>query len=458
MLSKEKILSSFKLLVRFEQPFTLSLFLLHALIFVILVSLNDPQTGDTPRYYELAGNIYYIHFFGATTPGGLEPEGIRLFGYPLFVIICSFLPGETDLNVVFAQGVLYLLSIFFVWKLIRKNLNSNAAIIFLCLLLFYPFIAYQSALLMPEAVCLFLLTLAVYIPAFSPPEKFVSGKFLLAGFLLALTVYFRSNLLPLPFFLTFIYLLVFKQHRKAVLLLPLAAILTLLPAVIYNYQTFKKPSPVPVFGGAQTSLWMATWHARVSTDSILKYRRGEITPAFAASGMTEQMAEINRRIGIEEKMFPINMANYFDNATRERVQNEYGRAALKNISETPFVYLKSCFQNIFRMWFSAHLESRNLSFAVEFCLRFSGIVVLLFGIAGLILLLTNPLYRFQPFVIISASILIFHSLTLCWLHTEARYTIPARLFLIAFAAYTISVIFRKMQNYFSAFENRRVDT
>lgn len=453
----EKILPSFEFLVRSERLFIFLLFIFHALLFIIIASLTDPHTGDTPRYYELAGDIYYIHFFGTTTPNGLEPEGIRLFGYPLFIIACSFLPGETDLNVIFAQGVLYLLSIFFVWKLIRKNFDKNAAIIFLCLLLFYPFIAYQSALLMPETVCLFLLTLAVYVLDFSPPKTFIGGRFLLAGFLLALTVYFRSNLLPLAIFLTVVCLFIFKQNRKAVLLLLLSAILTLLPAVIYNYQTFNKPSPVPVFGGAQTSLWMATWHARVSTDALIKYRRGEITPAFAASGMTEQMAEINRKIGVDEKIFPINMGYYLDNATREKVQTEYGKAALENISETPFVYLKSCFLNMFRMWFSAHLSSQNLPFVLEFYLLFVGVGILLFAIAGMILLLMNPLFRFQPFVIISASILIFHSLSLCWLHTEARYTIPARLFLIAFAAFAISIIFQKMQNYFVAFEKPAID-
>lgn len=143
------------------------------------------------------------------------------------------------------------------------------------------------------------------------------------------------------------------------------------------------------------------------------------------------------------------MGYYADNETRENVQTEFGKAALENISETPFVYLKSCFLNIFRMWFSAHLAFQNYPRVLEIYLLFIGLTIFLSGFAGMFLSLKNALFHRQPFVIISASIIIFHSITLCWFHTEARYTIPARLFLIAFAAYFSFKIFEKSRKFFS---------
>lgn len=453
-----RFFSVFDFVVRFERKVIFSLFIFHALVFFFIAFLTNPITGDTPRYFELTDNLANNRFFGTMTANGFEPEGIRLFGYPLFILLCDILPGERILDVILVQGVLYLLSLFFVWKIVERNFNKQTALIFLLLLFFYPFIAYQSALIMPENVCLFLLIFTVFVLDFSLRKNFPLTGFAVAGFLLALTIYFRSNLLPLPFFLAFILLFIFKQNRKAVLFLPFVAILTILPAAIYNYQTFNKLSPVPVYGGMQTSVWMATWHARISTDSILRYRRGELTPELTASGMLQQLADVNRKIGIGEDFFPINMGYYPDNPTRERVQNEYGKVAIENIFGTPFVYLKSCFLNMFRMWFSAHLSFQNYSKILEYYLLVSGFTVFILGFAGMILLLKNPLYRFQPFVIVSASIIIFHSITLCWLHTEARYTIPARLFLAAFAAFVVSLIFQKMRNYFIAFEQSVIDT
>ena len=449
MVLRDKILTSFGSSLKREKILIFSLFLCHAIAFVFIATRTQSWLlNDSLAYMNLAKNLA-VGSFGFETASNFEPQGVRSFGYPVFVLICQLLPGNFDLNVVIVQGILYLTSVFLIWKLTRSIFCKSVSFVFLAVLLFYPFIAYQSCLVLPENICLFLLVAAAFVLDVLLRKNFIYTGFAAVGFLSGLAMYFRPNLFPLPFFLAFIFLLVHKKCRRAVLFLPLAAIPTTLPNVIYNYQTFGKVSPVPIYGGAQTSLWMATWHARVSTDTILKYRRGEITPALAASGMFEQMAEINRKVGVREDLFPIDMISYADNATRARVQEEYGKAAIENIRETPGIYLKSCFINLFRMWVSAHLSHSGISFWARFYLISIGVFVLLCGFGGLILSIKNSVYLSSPFVVFASAAIIFHSVTLCWSHTEARYTIPARLFLVAFAAYGIFGFYEIVRNYFN---------
>ncbi|MDQ3132930.1 MAG: glycosyltransferase family 39 protein [Acidobacteriota bacterium] len=419
----------------------------------ITASIPGGTTGDTARYTDLANNLAQGSF-GLMTPSGFEPEGVRSFGYPIFILICQILPAGYDTNIIIVQGALYLISVFLIWKLIKENFGKEVSFIFLILLLFYPFIAYQSCTVSPENACIFLLALSAFVLDFSLRKNYARAGFAAAGFLLALSMYFRSNLLPLPFFLALIFIFVYKSNRKAVLFLPLAAILTVLPGGIYNYQNFNVITPTPVYGGAQASLWMATWHARLSTDTILKYRRSQITPSLASSRMLEQMAEANRKIGISEDRFPINMGYYDDNATRRRVQEEYGKAAVENILETPGIYLKSSLINVFRMWFSAHLSYQNFSILLRYYLLFVGFSVFLLGLFGLLLSIKNLADLSNPFVITAIGIIVFHSITLCWSHTEARYTIPARLFLLAFAAYAIAEFLKQMRKCFKSLQTK----
>ena len=424
--------------IQSERFFVITLFALNAVVFVLIAAMvRNWTTGDSSRYVDLARNLIRGQF-GVIAQNGFEPEGIRSAAYPVFILICDILPGNIELNVVIVQGVLYFCSVFLIWKLIRQTFGNKFSNCFLVFLLFYPFIAHSSCFVSPETACVFLLALSAYIldSALRKGRDYVG--FAATGVALGLAIYFRSNLLPLPFFLGLIFLAAYKKNRKAALLLPAAAVLMMVPQMIFNYHNFRSLSPAPVYTGAQTSLWMATWHARVSTDALMKYRRMETTPELAASGMLEQMAEINRKIGLRDDYFPVNLGYYENNAIRERVIEEYGKSAAENIRETPGIYLGSSFVNVFRMWFSAYLSYADIPALLQYYLLFAGFSVFLVGLAGMFLVIKDSVYRASPFVLIAAGSILFHAITLCWSHTEARYTIPARLFLVAFAAYAVS--------------------
>ncbi len=435
------------LFTRIETPLVCLGFVLSLLVFVFITSKESWLTGDSPRYLALADSLRQ-GYFGLFTERGFEPEGVRSFGYPTFILISQFLPGKSNASIIIVQGFLYLASIFFIWKLVKRNFGKEVSTIFLFLTAIYPFLAYNCSLISPECISVFLLALSAYIlDSFCRRGHFYTG-FVLTGFFLGVSVYFRSNLLALPFFITIFFLFFNKKNQKPILATALFAVLALLPATTYNYYYFNNLMPTPIYGGAATSLWMATWRAQVSTETFLKYsHQNEITPVLASSGIFEQVAETNRKIGIEENRFPFNMGYYPNNEIRSKVQTEYGKAAIENIKNAPFVYLQTCFMNVFRMWFSFHIPE-SIPFAQRFFLIFTGVLVFLAGLAGIIIAVKNPVYLTSPFVIFALGIILYHAITMCWLHVEARYTIPARLFLLSFASLAIFHIFELIKNVF----------
>jgi hypothetical protein len=228
------------------------------------------------------------------------------------------------------------------------------------------------------------------------------------------------------------------------------AILTLLPASIYNYRNFGKLTPTPVYGGAGISLWMSTWHARVSTETLIKYRRKiETTEQLKSSGMFEQMAEANRKSGVSEDFFPISMGYYKTNEIRARAQDEYLKAAIENVKTAPVTYFGSSLINVFRMWFSAYIYE-NYPLPLRLYLLFIGFFAFLAGLIGILFAVRNYELAFSPFVVTALATMVFHSITLCWLHVEARYTIPARFFLLAFAAYGIFRFYELVKGRFAS--------
>jgi hypothetical protein len=66
-----------------------------------------------------------------------------------------------------------------------------------------------------------------------------------------------------------------------------------------------------------------------------------------------------------------------------------------------------------------------------------GLLVLLLGICGGVLALRHEPGPSRLILFAAVGALLYFTFTLCWLHTEARYTIPVRLFLLVFAAYAL---------------------
>ena len=425
------------------------LFLLQIIVLIALTVKNQPfTTGDTPHYLDLSNSLASGRY-GVMTDNGFEPEGVRVIGYPFFIFICHVFLGSSNFAVVCVQSILFLWSVFLIYKVVKNHFGENTSVVFLIIAAIYPFVAFSASQISPESVCGFILALAVFVlDYFLRREKILTAYFFL-GFLLAISGYFRPNLLPLPIFLAIIFFAANVKNWKPISVFLLAWAIWVIPLSVYNYINFSKIAPTPAYSGAGNSLFLASWQGRVSISSLIQYGMyNKINEEVSSSGMIGQINQANRQIGVPEDVPPMNMLNYSDNAKREAAQNEYGRLALENIKSYPVEYLKMTAENTVRMWFPTY-SLGSVSGLIGYPLLISGVSMFLLGIIGFCFYLANfSLLKSPVFLTISGSI-IFHVVTLSWLHTEARYTIPVRLYLLIFASYAVTKIARIFIRYLS---------
>lgn len=418
------------LIARFLIPF---IFCTHLLTAILISQFVSHETGDSDRYLQLAAALSNGHFSLATDTG-LEAEGVRAIGYPAFLYACKSVFGPSIKFIIGVQLFLYLASVFLVFRLIRNRFGDGQASVFPLLLAGYPFVAYYACVISPEMICVFLIASAVAIF-----DKFYTTDrralaFVIFSSILSAAVYFRPTLVGLAVFVVIPFVIKSAADRVPALKGCLAGIVILVPAFVYYSTQFGTVSPIPPYAGKSISLWWATVHARVGTAEVLIWTRGgEIGPNMAKSGLLEQMLAANERIGLE-RSFPINMGYYANNEIRSRVETEFLALAFENIRTYTFSYLGKTATNTVRMWFSFYF-SYNVPFPLQIYLMIAGIGIAIFGLIGAILLLIRGEAPHLAWVLIMA--MVFHMITLCWFHTEARYTIPVRLFMLAFAAYGV---------------------
>ena len=173
------------------------LFLGHIFVIFLLCYISNPWMHGDSRDYLLLADSLSQGYFGITTIDGFQLEGLRLPAYPLIVYFYQSLFGKNFLGLIIIQAILYLLSIFLIWRMLDKFFNRAIGLIFLAILLPYPFIAYTSCLILTEAWCLFLLTAMVYLLVNYSNSRFETIATIGASLLLGISFYFRPNLFPL---------------------------------------------------------------------------------------------------------------------------------------------------------------------------------------------------------------------------------------------------------------------
>src|SRR5436309_2073634 len=112
----------------------------HLLGLLVLCKRTKPWlTGDSPRYLALAASLREGRGFALGRGAALEPEAMRLPGYPAFIAACQTLPGSARAYIIVAQVLLYLASLWLTWRLAATSLGPNAGAAFLSLSALYPF-------------------------------------------------------------------------------------------------------------------------------------------------------------------------------------------------------------------------------------------------------------------------------------------------------------------------------
>ena len=418
---------------RFLSVLVWALFAVHALVLLALVLNTKPWlTGDSERYLALADALSREHVYGLGSGAAFEPEGLRLPGYPLFIMACQALFHDSDASVILVQCLLFLISVWLVWRVALETLGQRAGLAFLVLSAVYPFVAFSACQISPEMPTVFLLALAFFLLLRRTRTGFAG-----VGASLAAAVYFRPNLLLLSPALALACVLAGRRlWRKALLMLVVSGLLVL-PWAIHNKTTFGVFTPTSVVRGSGISLFMATWQSRVSVRSLIEYgMAGNAPQELESSGMMEQVRAVNQQVGVPADTVFVNMEVYPDNEKRMKAERLFTQTALANIRDWPGTYLLSSMKNMLRIWFSAYLPE-SLPAPVRLGLVLLGLLVLLLGICGVVLALRHEQGPSRLIVFAAVGALLYFTFTLCWLHTEARYTIPIRLILLVFAAYAL---------------------
>jgi len=420
-------------------------FAVHLLPLAVLIVKTAPwMTGDSRRYIALSESLARGHGFGlgdnATyEPAVFEPEGWRLPGYPLFIAASRFVAGGNDWGIVLIQSALFLASVWLVYKTAVRVFGALTGLIFLVFSAAYPFVAYSAGQISPEAPVIFLVSLAFFL--LSDPTTW---RVALAAFLIGLSAYFRPNLLLLNFALAAALVLMSRHNYRKALLMALIAVILAFPWAARNYWLFGKFTPGPVIKGSGTVLLLATWQSRVSIPSLVEYgMNGNFTSEAKSSGMIDQVSSLNRQLGVPENTLFVSPEAYPGNQAKLKADELFADTAIANIKNYPLAYLKSCLINSLRMWFSAYFPER-IPAVIRYGLLAEGVLVLVMGLGGIFVTMREGDQLQKPALILFIMMFLYFSATLCWLHTEARYTIPVRLLLLLFAAQFASKLVGKL--------------
>lgn len=400
-------------------------------LFVILWKTAPWTNGDSRRYLALAESFKNGHGYGLITDIGFEPEGMRMPGYPIFIFIGKIIGGNSNFAVILLQAVLYFASIWLVWRITVKLFGQKSGFIFLGLSAIYPFIMYSVGQISPEVPTVFLVSLAVFLVL-----EMSTWRVIAATALLGASAYFRPNLIFLTVVFFISLLIANRRNWQKSLLVVAIAVLIASPFALRNYALFGKLTPIPILGATGNSLMLATWSSRISFNSLIRYGmmdKYDITDELRHSGMLEQIAGINRQIGVPEDTSFTSMEAYPTNETKMKADELLRQAAYRNISENPLGYARVVVSNSVRMWFTSQLPD-NYPRPVKAALVAEGIFVALFGLIGLITALRNRDEQTNFVLILLLGLLLYFVVTLSWSHTEARYTISVRLFVLMFAA------------------------
>ncbi len=187
----------------------------------------------------ISKNLAEHKIFSRDTEPPFLPDTWRTPGYPFFVAIFYALFGSFYPVIIVQIILLFLISVL-IFKMAEKMMDRKWAIVPALLYIVLPDTLLSTSALFTENTFVFVLVAAFYIFFFSEFKNFYA-KFLLAGFLLAISAYIRPASLYILFLFVPAYFIFYlkkseisRRHFIAAGLLVLTFVATLAPWVIRN--------------------------------------------------------------------------------------------------------------------------------------------------------------------------------------------------------------------------------
>lgn len=424
------------------------LLLLHVFLIAFLFSnLNDFATPDSKHYLELSESLRNGFFGTVSTDGQYVQETLRLPGYPMFIMICQMLFGYSQNAVVLPQAFLYLVSVFLIYKSNVWNFGRLTGSIFLSFSLFYPVIAINSLHILPNLLSTFFVSAGIFSIA-KPEWRKRMWPFVLCGFFFGLASYQRFNLFPLGFVCAVLIFIFFKEQRKHALVLVGVLCLIISPWLIRNYLIFENLLPGSNNVGLETMIYQNSLETRYAAEKGIFFRRNQFPQTYEeyeSPAIQDQLKSIKLDLGLkgEDPYFDIlNLPeDRLPEAKRLLRENAWKNARISGIH---FVTIASA--TFVRMWAGkADDPPENIIYPPNFIGIGFGFLVLLFALAGLILLGFVKDDNAVFFGLLCAGAFVFLSLSLSFLHSEVRYAMPGKLLFLSLSAYSFGFLLLKIK-------------
>lgn len=255
----------------------------------------------------ISKNLIEHRIFSRDTEAPFLPDTWRTPGYPFFVAIFYWL-FDSFYPVIIAQIILLFFTSVLIFKMAEKIMNPKWALLPALLYIILPDTLLSTSALFTENTFVFVLVSSFYIFFFSEFKNFYL-KFLLSGFLLAISAYIRPASFYLLFFFVPAYFIFYLKKSEinlrqfmAMGLLVLIFLATLLPWYIRNKKevgvwTFASTSSYVLFrqNGAQ-------FYAALHNIDIISARNALLRKAGIPEGTVPRdtrYSDVMRKVAIE---------------------------------------------------------------------------------------------------------------------------------------------------------------
>lgn len=379
---------------------------------LLVAAIQHPWIVDDSRaYLDLARNLSGPGF-GNERGADFVLNGIRPPGYPWLLNILHVRIGLPLWTIIAVQLGLYLTTIWlFAFKVIEAD-RHRVAFLLLAIVYFYPF--FYVTMILSEAWATLIVALIVVV-LLRARERI--GPWLLAGVLIGLGGLVRTDILPIGLALVAVAFVRLKPAKAAVrsLIAGCAAILIVLPYMLWNQANFGQFTPKPPTATVGLSLWLASWESRLSHEDLVTIEGGPPTRTAIETGYLQEYRDTTARAGGGDGA----------------LSDEFKKVALARMKADPLDAVLHIANGTWRLFMT-----REYPLPWPFTLPLH---ILSLGVIGLAVwgAATRRL-SFVPAAILLA-VLIPH----LPLHSEARYTAPLRPILLFYASFILATLFQR---------------
>lgn len=309
-------------------------------------------------------------------------------------------------------------------------------LIFLLIAAIYVFPLFYSALLLSEALAIFLVAAIVFL--LSSSRNSVAHA-IVTGAAAGLATLVRADLLPLVVAIICVFIWRHRSHVNLAVVRCLAALisffLVLAPYMLWNEAKFGALRPVPVASALGQSLYLATWESSLKLADRQAIVGGEASAAAVDAGLTVDLRSIETRAAIITSDVDV-ATDHPARRTQIAVGRAFREAAWERIRRNPEDALLHSVRATWRLLNTG--EYPPLPGYITLLLKLISFSVCALGIAGAAWTLVSPSQIGRAPFLIWLSIQVPH----LPLHTEARYTASVRLLVVLYAAVTVARLCR----------------